>query len=153
MKILSGGQTGVDRAALDFAIQHGIDHGGWCPRGRPAEDGPIPSRYHLQETESPDYNNRTERNVLDSDATLIIARDEPLMGGTAFTHELAVKHRRPVLVIYESGGLEISTTKIKQFLKQHVVQTLNVAGPRESEAASLATFIKTLLRNSLPPDT
>src|SRR6516225_901027 len=98
IKIISGGQTGVDRAALDFAIRHGLEHGGWCPKGRKAEDGAIPRRYHLQETDSPEYAERTVKNILAADATLIIVREEPLTGGTALTFELAEKHGRPVLV-------------------------------------------------------
>jgi hypothetical protein len=73
-KIISGGQTGVDRAALDAAIELGIPHGGHCPRGRRAEDGRIPDRYQLTETDSAQYRVRTERNVLDADATLILCR-------------------------------------------------------------------------------
>lgn len=88
-KIVSGGQTGVDRAALDFAIRHGYEPGGWCPRGRLAEDGVIPPVYPLRETDSADYDERTERNVLDADATLIVVRNRKLSGGTAFTKTCA----------------------------------------------------------------
>ena len=94
MKIISGGQTGVDRGALDAAISLGIPHGGWCPRGRLAEDGRIPDRYQLRETDSPDYPSRTEQNVLDSDATLILYRGR-IAGGTEFTLRLAQQHGRP----------------------------------------------------------
>lgn len=83
-RIVSGGQTGVDRAALDVAMQLSIEHGGWCPRGRLAEDGTIPSRYDLRETRSAKYHVRTERNVVDSDATLILYR-KSLTGGTLLT--------------------------------------------------------------------
>ncbi len=85
-KIISGGQTGVDRAALDVAIELELPCGGWCPRGRLAEDGTVPDRYPLQETRSAEYAERTERNVIDSDGTLIIAT-RPLTGGTALTVE------------------------------------------------------------------
>lgn len=78
IKIISGGQTGVDRAALDFAIQNSLEHGGWCPRGRLAEDGIIPPVYHLRETDSAEYEERTEKNVLDSDATVIVTREKEL---------------------------------------------------------------------------
>ena len=88
-KIISGGQTGVDRAALDWAIQNNIPHGGWCPKGRRAEDGVIPNRYVLQETESEGYMQRTKRNIHDSDATLIISLEAELTGGSKFTSEYA----------------------------------------------------------------
>ncbi|MDE3068265.1 MAG: putative molybdenum carrier protein [Verrucomicrobiota bacterium] len=149
MKIISGGQTGVDRAALDFAIRLGLEHGGWCPRGRLAEDGPIAPRYRLRETESSDYGERTEKNALEADATLIIVRDEPLSGGTAFTRELAAERGRPVLVVCEKDGLRESVFRTAQFLKRHSVQTLNVAGPRESEAPGLGGFVSALLAAAL----
>lgn len=81
MKILSGGQTGTDRAALDWAIAHGIPHGGWCPKGRKAEDGPIDGRYQLQETPSSSYVERTEWNVRDSDGTVVFSIAAVLTGG------------------------------------------------------------------------
>ena len=97
-KIISGGQTGVDRAALDVALAMGIDCGGWCPKGRRAEDGSIPSRYPLAETASPAYSQRTKRNVRDSDATLILARGQP-RGGTLLTKRTAVELGKPCLSI------------------------------------------------------
>ena len=106
LKIVSGGQTGVDRAALDFAIRHGFEHGGWCPQGRRAEDGVIPPVYRLQETGAADYDERTEKNVVDADATLIIARETELTGGTAFTRDLALGHGGPLLVVYERPGAD-----------------------------------------------
>ncbi|MGH8247328.1 MAG: putative molybdenum carrier protein, partial [Gammaproteobacteria bacterium] len=134
---------------LDFAIRHGFDHGGWCPKGRLAEDGPIPSRYHLEETASPDSRERTERNVLDSDATLIIVRDEPLVGGTALTHELAARHRRPVVVLRESDGAAGGARAAAEFLRRNAVMTLNVAGPRDSEAPGLGEYVKQVLESAI----
>src|SRR5262245_54833883 len=87
-KIISGGQSGVDRAALDVALELGIPCGGWCPKGRRAEDGPLPDRYPLDETQTSFYPERTRRNVRDSDGTLILA-DGAAKGGTALTIELA----------------------------------------------------------------
>lgn len=81
-KIVSGGQTGVDRAGLDFAIALGIPHGGWCPKGRKAEDGPIDNRYQLQETPRADYLQRTEWNVRDNDGTVIFTVNATLSGGS-----------------------------------------------------------------------
>jgi hypothetical protein len=149
IKIVSGGQTGVDRAALDFAIQHGCEHGGWCPRDRRAEDGPIPSAYELRETDSSDYVERTEQNVIDSDATLIVAREKELSGGTAFTKICAEQHGRPCLVICEQDGLLQAAKNLTQFLREHRVRTLNVAGPRESQAPGLAKFVMDLLEAAL----
>jgi hypothetical protein len=128
-RIVSGGQTGVDRAALDAAIALGIPHGGWCPRGRLAEDGAIPSRYQLGETDSEDYPVRTERNVIDSDGTLILYRGR-LWGGTELTRRLAVKHAKPLLLVDLDKPL--TPKAFRQWLHAHAVRVLNVAGPRES---------------------
>jgi hypothetical protein len=149
MKIISGGQTGVDRAALDFAIRHGFKHGGWCPRGRLAEDGTIRLIYQLRETESPEYEERTEKNVLDSDATLIIAREPELSGGTAFTKFVATRHGRHVLVVYERDGVKKGSDAVSNFLKQHKVRTLNIAGPRESQAPGIGKFVRRMLAAAL----
>ncbi len=145
MKIISGGQTGVDRAALDFAIRHGYEHGGWCPRDRRAEDGFIPPHYELHETDSPDYVERTEQNVLDADATLIVARERKLSGGTAFTKICAEQHDRPFLVVCEQDGVSRSAAALSEFIKRHKVRTLNVAGPRESQAPGTGKFVTELL--------
>ena len=132
--IVSGGQTGVDRAALDAAQELDLPHGGWCPRGRLAEDGVIPDCYHLTETESADYPVRTERNVLDSDGTLIIYRRR-LMGGTDLTRRLAVKHRKPCCLV--DLGQDTGTERVRRWLARHRIRVLNVAGPRESTAPGL----------------
>lgn len=128
-KVVSGGQTGVDRAALDAAIDLGIPHGGWCPRGRLAEDGRVPERYLLAETGSQDYAVRTELNVVDSDGTLVLCVGSPT-GGTAFTCELARRHGRPLLV------LDLDTRpparQARQWIVDNAIGVLNVAGPRES---------------------
>ncbi|MBU4273516.1 MAG: putative molybdenum carrier protein [Planctomycetes bacterium] len=135
MKIISGGQTGVDRGALDAAIELGMNHGGWCPQGRTAEDGRIPDRYELRETDSSDYPVRTERNVLDGDATLILCRC-PLSGGTELTLRLAEQHRRPRLVVDLDGGVE--PAEVRRWLEDNAVEVLNVAGPRESQSPGIA---------------
>ena len=97
-KIISGAQTGADRAALDAAIELGIPHGGWVPKGRLAEDGVIPQKYHLEEMPTESYAHRTEQNVVASEGTLILAHGQ-LSGGSALTKEFAEKHRRPCLNI------------------------------------------------------
>ena len=94
VKIVSGGQTGVDQAGLDAAIHCGIPHGGWCPKGRKSEDGRIPDKYSLQETSTADYLTRTEANVVDSDATLIITPSRPSRGSLR-TIEFCMKHGKP----------------------------------------------------------
>lgn len=128
-RIVSGGQTGVDRAALDVAIVRGIPHGGWCPRGRRAEDGRIPDRYALREDDSPDYAARTERNVVDSDGTLVLAIGAP-RDGTALTVRLAKRHAKPCLVV--DLGAPPAPATVVDWIATHAIRTLNVAGPRES---------------------
>jgi len=98
-KIVSGGQTGADRAALDWAISRGIPHGGWCPKGRLAEDGMIPTKYDLRETSTKSYLQRTEQNVIDSDGTVIFSMKPELTGGSKRTLDFALKHHRPPLLI------------------------------------------------------
>lgn len=128
-KIVSGGQTGVDRAALDLALELGIPCGGWCPRGRLAEDGVIHSRYPLQETESEIVAQRTEWNVRDSDATLIVAPGA-LEGGTKLTAELANNYAKPLFIVDSDGATE--PQKFRNWLAEYGVQVLNIAGPRDS---------------------
>src|SRR5437773_12578103 len=99
MKVISGGQTGVDRAALDAAQELGLDCGGWCPRGRRAEDGRIPDRYPLRETASSDYPPRTAANVRDADATLVLTLGRGNSRGTALTRRLVEEQRKPVLEV------------------------------------------------------
>lgn len=136
-RIVSGGQTGVDRAALDAALRHGVPCGGWCPGDRWAEDGQIPDRYPLREADSADPARRTEANVRDSDATAIIAT-RPLTGGTRLTAELARRMGRP-LCLLDAGAADIErmVDKLLAFLDEHAVSVLNVAGPRRSQAPAL----------------
>lgn len=146
-KIISGGQTGVDRAALDVALELGIPLGGWCPRGRLAEDGIIDQRYPLQETPSTDYVQRTEWNVRDADGTLIIAFKVP-SGGTAFTIECARNHHKPLLMIDMHDAVE--SIAFRRWLTEHKIATLNVAGPRESHAPGvISTRAREILRELL----
>jgi hypothetical protein len=133
-KIISGGQTGVDRGALDAAIVLGIEHGGWCPQGRIAEDGPIPESYRLDETDSPDYRVRTEQNVVDSDATLILYRGQ-LGGGTLLTFQLAEEHHRPCMTVDLDRPLP--PAEIRRWALDNCIEILNVAGPRESQSPDI----------------
>ena len=129
-KIISGGQTGVDRAALGAAIELGIQRGGWCPKGRKAEDGVIPDHYPLQETSSASYPVRTEKNVKDSDGTLI-PTIEPVTGEIALTPKVARKLRKPHLVIDLSK--EPDPNAVRNWGQEYSIKVLNVAGPRESK--------------------
>ncbi len=132
-KIVSGGQTGVDRAALDVAIQFHIPHGGWCPKNRKAEDGIIPSSYCLQETESEDYKQRTELNICDADGTLILVTELPaaVTDGTIFMINLVQQRHKPYLIIDLSD--EHHTHKVVEWLKRNDIEILNIGGPRESQ--------------------
>jgi hypothetical protein len=149
LQIVSGGQTGVDRGALDVAIALGIPHGGWCPQRRLAEDGPIPLRYQLRETNSPQYPVRTERNVLDSDATLILHAGR-LAGGTELTRRLAIEHGKPCLVLDLDQPIDLKT--VSQWIAEHRAHRLNVAGPRESQVPGIhdrtVEFLTRLLKEA-----
>ena len=142
-RLVSGGQTGVDRAALDVAIELGLPCGGWCPRGRRAEDGPIPEIYPLRETPSASYPERTAWNVRDSDGTLVLARGRP-RGGSALTVALARRAAKPVLVVDLERNADLA--RIRAFLAEHDIHDLNVAGPRESEAPGIHDQAAPLLR-------
>ena len=150
-KIISGGQAGADRAALDFAIESGLEHGGWCPRGRKAEDGPIPARYRLAETESANYRARTVRNVVESDATLILNMGE-LAGGSLETLRVAERRSKPVRVVQLDSALsDQDVAGLREWLQSARVQTLNIAGPRESKRPGTYHATLALLRRLFEP--
>ena len=149
MKIISGGQTGVDRGALDAALAAAADCGGWCPAGRLAEDGRSPDRYPLIELPGAGYAERTARNVADSDGTLIIAFGEP-HGGTRATIDCCITQQKPHRVIDASRTLPDGAVAIAQaFMSANHVRVLNVAGPRASEAAEAYDYAKTLITSLL----
>jgi hypothetical protein len=132
-KIISGGQTGADRAALDTAIELGVRHGGWVPKGRMTEAGRLPQKYLMQETASISYTERTEMNVADSDGTLILSYGK-LTGGSAFTLDMAAKHRKPCFHIdLEILDVSKAAEVVINWLDAREIKTLNVAGPRASE--------------------
>jgi hypothetical protein len=133
LSIISGGQTGVDRGALDAALDLGAECGGWCPAGRLAEDGEIPERYPVVELANAGYAERTAQNVADSDGTLIISNGEPI-GGTGETVERCVEKEKPYLIInYKEMPTVDAAEKALNFVRNHHIRRLNVAGPRASQ--------------------
>jgi len=148
-RIVSGGQTGVDRGALDAAIYLGLPHGGWCPRGRIAEDGLIPHKYELTETTAREYWVRTEQNVIDSDGTLILYRDQ-LRGGTQFTRRMAKKHRKPLYLLDLTAVHDFAD--VRHWIAREQIATLNCAGPRESSAPGIEAQACQVLTHILTPD-
>lgn len=178
-RIVSGGQTGVDRAALDAAMELGLSCGGWCPRGRLAEDGPIDEAYPLRETPSARYAERTEWNVRDSDGTLILTTGR-LSGGTALTKAMADRMGKPCLVVdlrrarntrsgratsraeCEGGSIEevrgrhtagnSSFDRVVEWLQKNTITVLNVAGPRESQRPGIHNQAVAFLRKLLQPE-
>lgn len=163
--IISGGQTGADRAALDFALAHGIPHGGWCPRGRLAEDGRIALRYNLQETVSADYAERTERNVRDSDATVVFTIGPSVAGGSALAASWARRLGKPLLHLSRDAASKLAreakaidehreavaqcAARLRTWLAEHKVERLNVAGPRASQEPEVADFVHQVLQAAL----
>lgn len=148
-KIVSGGQTGADRAALDVAIKMGIPHGGWVPKGRIAEDGSLPEKYEMQEMPTENYDARTEQNVMDADGTLIICRGKPT-GGSDYTREMVLKHKKHLLHI----DLNLTTSfdaasLINSWIKLHRIKILNVAGSRASKDPNLYVDVFRILEMAL----
>lgn len=144
-KILTGGQTGTDRAALEWALANGVPHDGWCPKDRKAEDGRIPSRFRLRETRSRTYAVRTRWNVRDSDGTVIFSRHRRLMGGSRRTMEAARKLGKPLLHLTGSMDVTEAAQRLNAFIRQHHITVLNVAGPRASEEPGIGEFVQTVL--------
>jgi hypothetical protein len=145
--IVSGGQTGVDRAALDVALELGVPCGGWCPRGRLAEDGEIPARYPLQETSSSRYQVRTDWNIRDSDATMILNLGE-MEGGTALTEVLARSYGSPCIIVNLKLSQELE--QLVDWLCENMVSTLNIVGPRASKRPEAYRLATELLQRLIP---
>jgi hypothetical protein len=159
-RVVSGGQTGADRGGLDAAIQAGIPHGGWCPKGRKAEDGAIPVVYKLKETPSANYLQRTEWNVRDSDTTVIFTHG-PLEGGSKKTAEFALKHGRsflhvnlkefsPLLHPADQADTEI-VNGVVEWLSGLLPrpEVLNVAGQRESKSPGIQAEVRVIVAEVL----
>ena len=145
-RVVSGGQTGVDRAALDAALELEIPCGGWCPQGRKAEDGPLAARYPLTDTPSAEYAQRTEWNVRDSDGTLVLNRGTPTEG-TAFTIATAARLGRPCLVL--DLDERPAESAVCAWATDHGIRVLNIAGPRESKCPGIYEEASQLLRKLL----
>jgi len=144
-KIISGAQTGADRAALDFAINNEILHGGWVPQGRKAEDGIIPEYYDVKEAPNSEYSRRTELNVIDSDGTLIFSHGD-LSGGSALTEKLAQKYGKPCLHINLNQKPEFqATVDITHWISANGIEVLNVAGSRASHDPKIYTSTLSIL--------
>lgn len=148
-KLISGAQTGADRAALDVAIRHGFPHGGWCPKGRKAEDGPIGGQYQLTETPSASYLQRTEWNVRDTEGTVVFTLAAKVTGGSLRTIEFAKKHKKPWLHISKtSGGYEDRASRLQRFVDENGILTLNVAGSRESKEPGLHRWVMQVIEEA-----
>jgi hypothetical protein len=145
-RIISGGQTGADRGGLEAAIALGIPHGGYCPRGRLAEDGAVPFKYDLTETASAGYPDRTLRNIAEADGTIVFIESMASAGpGSRLTINTALKVRRPVLTIEMSQSRKVAASRIRSWLRRYKIETLNVAGSRESKSPGLEEAVKELL--------
>ena len=149
LKVISGGQTGADRAALDWAIERGIEHGGYCPEGRVAEDGVIPERSNLTEIQGPESSACTFRNVEESDATVIITLTRGLRGGSLEISQHARAAGKPCIHLSRANRFDASAA-LRGFAKVEAVRVLNVAGSREGEEAGIYEFTQTLLRGAFP---
>jgi len=148
IRIVSGGQTGADRAALDFALAHGLPHGGWCPKGRRAEDGVIPPRYRLIETPVSEYLQRTEWNARDSDGTVIftlgLLEESP---GSAATAKFAVQYGKPWLHLHAASP----RVAVAAFVEEFGIRTLNVAGSRSDGSGEIEHLVSVHLQEAFVP--
>jgi len=148
-KIISGGQTGADRAALDFAIENNIPHGGWIPKGRKTEDGRLPDKYHLQEMNTSSYSKRTEQNIIDSDGTVIISHGK-LKGGSLLTKKYAAIHNKPYLHLDMNNIKIIDGIKsLNDWIKKNKIKTLNVSGPRASKDKKIYRMNKDIFEDDI----
>ncbi|NQT77217.1 MAG: hypothetical protein HQ565_05855 [Bacteroidetes bacterium] len=147
LKLISGGQSGTDRATLDFALKNNFPCGGWCPLGRKAEDGVIPIHYPLKETKTSDYAERSLLNVKDSEGTLIITLRE-MDEGTRLTYEFAQEHGKPVFLCNDSKPAD--AISFKNWMTENNIRVLNVAGPREGSTKGMYAFAFQILERLFP---
>ncbi len=149
IEVVSGGQTGVDRAALDAAMTLGVETGGWCPAGRLDEDGVIPDNYPLKELPQAGYRQRTKQNVIDSDGTVIIYFGFP-SGGTELTIYFCIREKKPyVLIDAEELNGDRAASKVQGFILKYDIETLNVAGPRASKEPRAYEYSKWVVEKVL----
>lgn len=146
IKIISGGQTGADRAGLDAGMEAGLPIGGYVPRGRLSEDGQVPDKYPMTETRSKDYKSRTKLNILESDGTLVI-NIGPLKTGTALTARIAHELNKPLMIVQLDQGFQIIA--VIKWLNENQIKTLNIAGPRESKIPGIYEQAKQFLNQIL----
>ncbi len=153
LTIISGGQTGADRAALEFAIRQGIAHSGWCPRERRAEDGPLAEKFLLTETPSRKYSQRTKWNVRDADVTVLLTTRSGLRGGTALTARTAEQQGKPWLHLCreETSSVEEAGDQLRAFVQHHEAQHINIAGPRQSQDIEVGFFVEAVLTAAFGP--
>ena len=148
-KIISGGQTGADQGALDGAMDLHFPHGGWISTGRKTENGPLAKKYQLRELVSPAYRDRTEKNVLDSDGTLIVSHGE-LTGGSALTRTLAKKHHKPWLHIdFDLVSMEDSVDQACSWIIGNKIEVVNIAGSRSSSDPLIYEKTRSLVRGMI----
>jgi hypothetical protein len=153
LTLVTGGQTGIDRAMLDFCLDHGISCGGWCPAGRKAEDGVIPSRYPVKELSASSCNKRTAANVKESDATIIIFHRE-MIGGTLKSFEFVQKEKKPFLLLDLSVlDAEKAAVRLRKFIDRFEPQILNFSGPRESDWKEGYEYCYAILKLSFSKET
>jgi hypothetical protein len=151
-KIISGGQTGADRSALDFAIDNNIPHGGWIPKGRITEGGQLPEKYHLQEMETASYDKRTEQNVIDSDGTVIVSHGK-LTGGSALTQTFAIKHHKPRLHLdINKTTIAEAADSLNNWIEKNNIKILNVAGSRASKDNKIYQVTRDILETTFIKD-
>lgn len=150
-KLISGGQTGTDIAALDTALRFDFPHGSWCPKGRKNLEGTIPARYLLIETPSASYLQRTEWNVRDSDGTVVCTLAETVTGGSLRTIGFARKHGKPCLHLSRNVGrfgYRDRSEFLQRFVEEHGIKILNVAGSRESKEPGIHAWVREVLENA-----
>ena len=152
VKIISGGQTGVDRAALDAALECGVDLGGWCPEGRLSEEGVIPDVYPVQELPEAGYSERTRQNIIDSDGTAIVYFGQP-HGGTMQTIEFCIQSQKAyILIDAEVFSVGQAAKSVLHFIEEYSISTLNVAGPRASDEPRAYRYAKDVIVSAIKCD-
>ena len=145
-KIISGGQTGADQAALDIAIELGIPYDGWIPKHRITEDGSLPDKYRLKEMPTISYQARTDKNIMESDATLIFSHGQ-LTGGSKYTLEMGLQYKRPCLHInLDEYNAFQATQEIHTWINEKKIEILNIAGPRASKDSKIYQAVKDIVK-------